>query len=191
MNTKPSAMRLIRSFQNRIYELRGERVMLDRDLAVLFGIEPINLQLITLSNKTRFPEDFMFRLSKSEFSGLRNQIENLEKDNPLRLQNENSKEIESEESLPYAFTQLGVAMLCGLVNSDIAIAMNISLVRDLCQLEQSAQEQNGKGFGEIGKRTGQEAKLDKIYEALENLRDEKAARKKWEERDRIGFKNRP
>jgi hypothetical protein len=184
-------MRLIRSFQNRIYELRGERVLLDRDLAVLFDIETQYLHLILNQHKNRFPEDFMFRLTKLEFSGLKNQIENLEKDNPLRLQNGISKEVDSAESLPYAFTQMGVAMLSGLVNSDIAIEMNISLVRDLCQLEQSAQEQNEKGFGEIGKSAGKDAKLDKIYEALENLRDEKAARRKWEERDRIGFKNRP
>jgi|ERR1700733_3515181 len=181
-------MRLIRSFQNRIYELRGERVMLDRDLAILFDIEIIYLHLVVSKDKKRFPKDFIFQLTKLEFNLVRNQIENLEKDDPLRLQNETSNDPASAESPPYAFTRLGVAMLSGLVNSDIAIEMNISLVRDLCQIEESATEQDEEGFGPVGKRAGKDAKLDKIYEALENLRDEKTARRKWEERDRIGFK---
>ena len=72
-------MQIIRSIQNRIYEIRGERVMLDRDLAVLYETEIKALNLAVKRNIKRFPQDFMFQLSKEEFEALRFQIETLEK----------------------------------------------------------------------------------------------------------------
>lgn len=85
-------MQIIKSIQNRIYELRGERVMLDRDLAVLYQTETKSLNLSVKRNLKRFPKDFMFQLTKEEFESLRLQIETLERTgNPLRLQNETSK----------------------------------------------------------------------------------------------------
>ncbi len=85
-------MNIIRSIQNRIYEIRGERVMLDRDLAALYETETKALNLAVKRNSKRFPKDFMFQLTKDEFDSLRFQIETLEKtDKPLRLQLETSK----------------------------------------------------------------------------------------------------
>jgi hypothetical protein len=85
-------MNIIRSIQNRIYEIRGERVMLDRDLAALYETETKALNLAVKRNSKRFPQDFMFQLTKEEFEALRFQIETLETNgNPLRLQNETSK----------------------------------------------------------------------------------------------------
>jgi len=84
-------MQIIRSIQNRIYEIRGERVMMDRDLAVLYETETKALNLAVKRNIKRFPKDFMFQLTKEEFEGLRFQFETLEKSNPLRLQIETSK----------------------------------------------------------------------------------------------------
>ena len=69
---------IIRSIQNRIYEIRGERVMLDRDLATLYETETKFLNLAVKRNIKRFPKDFMFQLSKEEFESLRFQIETLE-----------------------------------------------------------------------------------------------------------------
>ena len=84
-------MQVIQSIQNRIYELRGERVMLDRDLAVLYETETKALNLAVKRNIRRFPSDFMFQLTKEEWESLRLQIETLESINkPLRLQNETS-----------------------------------------------------------------------------------------------------
>src|SRR5258706_16374720 len=83
-------MEIIKSIQNRIYELRGERVMLDKDLADLYETETKALNLAVKRNIKRFPADFMFQLTKEEFEGLRFQIETLEKGNPLRFQNETS-----------------------------------------------------------------------------------------------------
>ena len=84
-------MDIIRSIQNRIYDLRGQRVMLDRDLAALYGSQTKSLNLAVKRNRNRFPGDFMFRLTKEEFEGLRFQIETLEKKDSLRLQIETSK----------------------------------------------------------------------------------------------------
>src|SRR6476620_3510611 len=111
-------MNIIKSIQNRIYEIRGERVMLDRDLAALYETETKALNLAVKRNIKRFPKDFMFQLTKEEFEALRFQIETLDKtDKSLRLQIETSKKnkslrLQSETSkgrggtryLPYAFT---------------------------------------------------------------------------------------
>jgi hypothetical protein len=83
-----AVMQIIRSIQNRIYEIRGERVMLDRDLADLYETETKALNLAVKRNIKRFPADFMFQLTKEEFDSLRFQIEASEKGTSLRLQNE-------------------------------------------------------------------------------------------------------
>ena len=71
MNTKAKTMQIIRSIQNRIHEIRGERVMLDRDLAALYETETKALNLAVKRNIKRFPRDFMFQLTKEEFEALR------------------------------------------------------------------------------------------------------------------------
>lgn len=78
---------VIRSIQNRIYELRGERIMLDRDLAVLYEVEVRILNQAVKRNLKRFPTDFMFQLTKEEFESLRFQIETSEDSQSLRSQN--------------------------------------------------------------------------------------------------------
>ena len=83
-------MEIIQSIQNRIYEIRGERIMLDKDLAALYETETKALNLPVKRNIKRFPTDFMFQLTKEEFENLRFQIETLETKNTLRLQNETS-----------------------------------------------------------------------------------------------------
>jgi ORF6N domain len=98
-------MQIIKSIQNRIYEIRGERVMLDRDLAALYETETKALNLAVKRNLKRLPPDFMFQLTKDEFESLRFQIETLEQsDNSLRLQNETLKMGRGQHSkyLPYA-----------------------------------------------------------------------------------------
>ncbi len=187
-------MQIIRSIQNRIYEIRGERVMLDRDLAVLYETEVKALNLAVKRNIKRFPQDFMFQLSKEEFEALRFQIETLEKsDKSLRLQNETLKKGRGEHSkyLPYAFTEQGVAMLSGVLNSDKAINMNIAIMRAFVEIRRLALKQNDLKIQleEIKHRLGEhDMQLNSIYDAIENLLDEKAAQRKWDERERIGFK---
>jgi hypothetical protein len=101
--------------QSKIYEIRGQRVMLDFDLATLYQVETKSLNLSVKRNPKRFPLDFMFQLTSDEW-------------NNLRLQNETSKH-GGRRYLPYAFTEQGVAMLSGLLNSDKAIEANINIMR--------------------------------------------------------------
>lgn len=185
-------MQIIQTIQNRIYEIRGERVMLDRDLAALYETETKALNLAVKRNIKRFPKDFMFQLTKEEFENLRFQIETLEKsDNPLRLQNETSKGRGGTRYMPYAFTEQGVAMLSGILNSDKAINMNIAIMRAFVEVRKVLLKQNDlkEQMKQIKEHLGEhDAQLNQIYDAMENLLDEKAAQKKWEERNRIGFK---
>ena len=93
--------------------------------------------------------------------------------------------------LPYAFTEQGVAMLSGVINSDKAINMNISIMRAFVAVRQVLLKQNDikEQLKEIKERIGEhDVQLNQIYDAMENLLDEKAAHHKWEDRERIGFK---
>lgn len=198
-------MKIIKSIQNKIYEIRGERVMLDRDLAELYGTETKFLNLAVKRNSKRFPKDFMFQLSHEEWEELRLQIETLvtgnslglqnatsKKSNPLRLQIETSKRGRGgTRYLPYAFTEQGVAMLSGILNSDKAINMNITIMRAFVEIKRILLQENDlkTQLKAIKERLGEhDAQLNQIYDAMENLLDEKAAERKWEERKRIGFR---
>lgn len=99
-------MKQITYIQNKIYEILGEGVMLDRDLATLYETETKALNLAVKRNIKRFPDDFMFQLTKEEDEALRLQIETLkEADIPLRLQIETSNARGGRRYLPYAFTE--------------------------------------------------------------------------------------
>ena len=186
-------MQIIRSIQNRIYEIRGEKVMLDKDLAALYETETKALNLAVKRNLRRFPKDFMFQLTKEEFDALRFQIETSEKGSSLRLQNETSKGRGGTRYLPYAFTEQGVAMLSGILNSDKAIDMNIAIMRAFVEVRRILLRQNDlkEQLKEIKARIGEhDVQLNHIYDAMENLLDEKTGQQKWEDRERIGFKKR-
>jgi phage regulator Rha-like protein len=184
---------IIVSIQNRIYEIRGERVMLDKDLAFLYETETKSLNLAVKRNIKRFPPDFMFQLTQEEWSNLRFQFETSKNSNSLRFQFETLKIGRGQHSkyLPYAFTEQGVAMLSGVLNSDKAIEMNISIMRAFVEVRKILLQQNDlkEQLKELKKRVGgHDVQLSQIYDALENLLDEKAAQRKWDERERIGFK---
>ena len=103
------------AIESLIYEIRGQKVMLDRDLAKLYGVETKVLNQAVKRNLKRFPEDFMFQLSHEEFTDLMSQIV--------------TSSWGGIRKLPYVFTEQGVAMLSGLLNSDIAIEVNIRIMR--------------------------------------------------------------
>jgi len=113
----------LQTIESKIYTLRGQKVMLDRDLAAMYGVETKNLNLSVKRNMKRFPADFMFQLTESEWLS-------------LRLQNETSKR-GGRRYMPYAFTEQGVAMLSGLLNSDVAIEMNIAIMRAFVTIRQT------------------------------------------------------
>jgi hypothetical protein len=187
-------MEIIQSIQNRIYEIRGQRVMLDFDLAQLYEVETKVLNQAVKRNLKRFPEDFMFRLSVAEWESIRSQtVTTSQNDTALRSQIVTLKTGRGQHSkyLPYAFTEQGVAMLSGILNSDKAIHMNIAIMRAFVEIRRLALTQPilNAQLQELKQRIGEhDIQLSQIYEALENMLDEKAAEHTWHNRERIGFR---
>ena len=141
----------IQNIQNKIYEIRGQRVMLDRDLAELYGVETKALNQAVKRNSKRFEgDDFMFRLTKDETTSilLRSQIVTLEIPENKGLL-EDSSRLRSQivttntkrggsRYLPYAFTELGVAMLSSVLKSETAISVNRDIMRAFVEFRHMA-----------------------------------------------------
>lgn len=184
-------MQIIQSIQNRIYEIRGERVMLDFDLAQLYEVETKALNQAVKRNAKRFPADFMFRLTLVEWQSIRSQSVTASESTSMRSQIVTASQSKRNTNItPYAFTEQGVAMLSGILNSDKAINMNIAIMRAFVEVRKVLLRQTDlkEQLHEIKQRLGEhDTQLNSIYDALENLLDEKAAQRKWDERDRIGF----
>ena len=130
----------ILTIQNLIYEIRGQRVMLDRDLAELYGVETRRLNEQVKRNIERFPEDFMFQLTKGEFEILKSQIARSKFSENQGLSEDASRSRsqiailnkgrgQNLKYLPYAFTENGVAMLSSVLRSPLAIQVNIGIMR--------------------------------------------------------------
>ena len=185
-------MKIITSIQNRIYELRGERVMLDFDLAQLYEVETKALNQAVKRNIKRFPGDFMFRLTVAEWQDMRSQAVTASDSTNMRSQTVTASQSKRNTAVtPFAFTEQGVAMLSGILNSDKAINMNIAIMRAFVEVRKVLLKQSDlkEQLQQIKERLGEhDVQLNQIYDAMENLLDEKSAQKKWEDRDRIGFK---
>ena len=186
-------MQIIRSIQNRIYEIRGERVLLDFDLAALYEVETKVLNQAVKRNIKRFPKDFMFRLSIEEWESIRSQIvTGSPVQSSMRSQIVTASQNKRNTLItPFAFTEQGVAMLSGVLNSDKAINMNIAIMRAFVEIKRVLLQQNDlkEQVKQIKEKLGDhDIQLSAIYDAIENLLDEKMAKKKWEERNRIGFR---
>lgn len=166
--------------QQKIYEIRGQKVMLDFDLAPLYGTETRVLKQAVRRNKDHFPKDFMFQLNKKEWKELITICDNL------------PDKIKFSPALPFAFTEHGVTMLASILKSRKAVKMNIAVVRAFIALKQFAL--NYKDLTYQIKEIKQNVKshseqLNHIYDAIENMMDEKEEKKRaWRERERIGFK---
>lgn len=111
---------LVASIESRIFQIRGKKVMLDKDLAFLYSVETKVLIQAVKRNIRRFPEDFMFQLTKEEFNSLRSQFVTSKRG--------------GTRYLPYAFTEQGVAMLSSVLNSERAILVNIHIMRAFVNL---------------------------------------------------------
>ena len=109
-------------FVRQIYVIRSQRVMLDTDLAYLYGIKTFNLNKAVKRNIERFPEDFMFQLTEKEYENLRFQI------------GISNTKRGGRRHLPYAFTEHVVAMLSSVLRSERAVKMNIAIIRAFVQL---------------------------------------------------------
>lgn len=153
----------------KIHTFRGVRVMLDYDLADLYEMETKNLNLAVKRNLLRFPDDFMFRLTKEEFES-------------LRLQNVTSKR-GGTRYLPYAFTEQGVAMLSGVLNSPKAIQVNIAIMRTFVKIRQYMLH-----FQVLADKLAEhEQQFADVYEVLDYLMNKDKLSTAQQERTRIGF----
>ena len=125
-----AAIQSVEQIESLILTIRGKQVMLDRDLAQLYGVETKRLNQQVQRNIERFPEDFMFRLTKEEFDGLRSQFATSNAYlSDLKSQIVISNKRGGQRYLPYAFTENGIAMLSGVLRSPMAIATNIHIMR--------------------------------------------------------------
>lgn len=164
---------------NKIYLIRGQKVMLDRDLAALYGVETKVFNQAVKRNIERFPADFMFQLHADEFGDLRSQIV--------------TSSWGGSRYMPFVFTEQGVAMLSGIINSPKAIEMNIAIMRAFVEMRRMALTNKliAEKLLKIEDKLGShDVQLKEIYTAIENLLDEKMEQKSWQDRERIGFKNR-
>lgn len=188
-------MQIIKSIQNRIYDVRGQRVLLDFDLAALYEVETRVLNQAVKRNIKRFPDDFMFRLSQEEWQDMRSQFvtayQGSEVPSSQIVMLMTTPKNRTGKYLPYAFTEQGVAMLSGVLSSDKAINMNIAIMRAFVDVRKLVLNQGDikTQLSDIIERVGEhDAQLNHLYEAIENLLDSRAAQTKWENRERIGFK---
>ncbi|HEX3023842.1 MAG TPA: ORF6N domain-containing protein [Chitinophagaceae bacterium] len=152
-------MQIIQSIQNRIYEIRGERVMLDFDLAALYEVETRILNQAIKRNNKRFSEDFMFQLSAFEWQNSSSQIVMMsQSSNPTsQIVMLGIPKNRTGKYLPYAFTEQGVAMFSGVLNSDKAINMNIAIMRAFTEIRKILLKQTNlkEQLKEIKDRIGE------------------------------------
>ena len=173
--------------QTKIYEIRGIKVMLDFDLAELYEVETKNLNLSVKRNIDRFPADFMFQLTKDEWNDLRFQIETSKSQ---RLQIETFEKWRGKYSkyTPHAFTEQGLAMLSGILNSKKAIETNIAIMRAFVLMRQFAlsHKEISQKLKELENKYNQQFK--DVYEAINYLLQKDKVKIEKPERKKIGFK---
>ena len=143
--------------QNMIYVIRGQKVMLDSDLAQLYGVETKALNRQVRRNLIRFPEDFMFQLTKEEYESLKCQIGTSKVGRG------------GKQKQPLVFTENGVAMLSSVLRSDQAALVNISIMRIFTKLRSflMLEKENSKKINSFEKGTNQLFKV--VFERLDNL----------------------
>jgi len=162
----------IERIENKIYLIKNQKIMLDFDLAVLYGIETKYLKRQVKRNLKRFPQDFMFQLTREEYNALRCQFGTL-------------KRGQHSKYLPYAFTEQGVAMLSSALNSENAVQVNIVIIRTFVKLRQilSTHKELAQKLNELERRVEKnEVEVGAVFDAIRQLMKPPEAPKK-----KIGF----
>ena len=180
----------------KIYEFRGQKVMLDFDLASLYQVETKRLKEAVKRNIDRFPEDAMFVLTEDEFASLRSQIATSNKRGGTRY-------------MPFAFTELGISMLSSVLSSGIAVKINLQIMRTFIALKHYVVEKRSENLkienlslridklndyienvlqtqNDINDDTA--AQLELINQTLAELQAENTMKKHFEERKPVGFR---
>ena len=166
----------IQNIQTKIYEIRGQKVMLDFDLAELYEVETKALNQAVKRNIKRFPDDFMFRITVKEWETMRSQSVTA------------SQKKRNISTTPYAFTEQGLAMLSGVLNSDKAIDVNIMIMRAFVFIRQYSLSHKDLTlkFKQLEKKYNKHFK--DVYEAINYLLDKDKQKVEQEEPKRIGYK---
>jgi hypothetical protein len=160
---------------SKIYLIRNQKVMLDKDLAELYAVETKQLKRQVRRNMERFPEDFMFELSQQEFDNLRSQF--------------GTSNWGGTRYVPMAFTEQGVAMLSSVLNSATAIKVNIQIIRVFTKIREMLTDTLSMKLEieEIKKKLSNHTKnIELVFNYLDELIDKK---ENTEPRKKIGFKN--
>lgn len=169
MNADATAIILSERIEARIFMIRGHKVMLDADLAELYGVETKALTRAVRRNLERFPEDFMFQLTSGEFANLRRQFGT-------------SSQWGGRRYPPYGFTEQGVAMLSSVLRSQRAVLVNVEIMRAFVRLRQmlAAHADLQRRLDELENRY--DAKFKFVFEAIRQLMEPPPKPRK-----RIGF----
>ena len=169
-------------FQNKIYEIRGVKVMLDFDLATLYEVETKVLNQAVKRNSLRFPDDFMFQITTEELELNWSQFVT------------SSRKHRGKVYLPFAFTEQGVAMLSSVLRSERAILVNIAIMRAFVEIRKiiTLQSHFDKQFMnlkvDLEKRLGEhDIQFSEVYALLEQFLDEKKEKTDWDNRKKLGF----
>ena len=184
--------------RQKIHDIRGQKVMLDFDLAALYEVETRALNQAVKRNHTRFPDDFMFQLTPDEWAPIRSALLNMNSSQIVM----SYRQQRGTAYTPYAFTEQGVAMLSSVLRSEKAIQVNIAIMRAFVEFRRYALT-----YAELAQKiAGMEAQFEKefadVHEVLKWLGEENQARAdeiaalqtenpridEWENRPRIGFK---
>ena len=176
MKTESIAIIPVERITSKIYFIRNEKVLLDSDLAELYGVKTKRLKEAVRRNADRFPSDFMFQLSRLEYNSLRSQFASL-------------KRGEHSKYLPFVFTEQGVAMLSSVLNSNRAVQVNIAIMRAFVQMRRFLQSNEGltKKLEELEKKTAkkfaaQQKQIKLVFDVIKELMLEKETPK-----GKIGF----
>lgn len=164
--------------EHMIYEIRGQKVMLDFDVAAVYQVTTKALNQAVKRNIARFPKELMFRLTKKEWL--------------MRSQNVTASQKRRNINVaPYAFTEHGVTMLATVLKSERAIKMSLAIIKVFITLKNDTL--NYKALAERietirGTVRGQGEQLNQIFKVLESMMVERQKKRTWDERERIGFK---
>ncbi|MGB7541189.1 MAG: ORF6N domain-containing protein [Burkholderiales bacterium] len=169
-----------------IFLVRGEKVLLSQHLAGLYGVSVGALNQAVRRNIERFPDDFMFQLSKEEFESLKSQIVTSNRGARLRSQNVILKRGEHIKYLPYAFTEQGIAMLSSVLRSSRAVEVNIAIMRTFVQLRRlmDSNRNLARRIEALEKRYDEQ--FATVFDAIKRLIAEDDSRKTRPKRG-IGF----
>ena len=180
----------LQKIETKIYEIRGQKVMLDFDLAELYEVKTKALNQAVKRNVKRFPIDFMFRLTVNEWEIMRSQIVTASNENKtLRSQNVTaSQNKRNVTATPYAFTEQGLAMLSGILNSDKAIKVNIAIMRAFVFIRQYALTHKDLTDKLKELETKYNKQFKDVYEAMNYLLQKDKLEIEQTERKRIGYK---